>query len=710
MGAHGMAIAAEPNVGRGAPAWPPTPAAPLRRVRAAFLAERDRWALWTPALLGLGVGVYFALPVEPPRAAGALALAAAVVLVLLARRTAALPAAVAAAAVALGFAAVQLRAAQVAAPTLDRQIGPTQLEGRVERSSSLPEGRRLTLDRLQIRGVEPERTPHRVRVTLRGAAEPVPVGAWVRLPAVLNPPPQPAMPGAFDFARQAWFDRLGAVGYAVGRPQEIAAPADAGAAGWRVRVEALRQRLTDRIQTALPGPVGAVAAALMTGDRGAIPEDLTEAMRDSGLAHLLSISGLHIGLVWTLLFFAARAGLALAEPLALRRPIKKWAAAAALAGAFAYLLISGAEVPTQRAFLMTALVTLAILCDRSALSMRMVAWAAGAILLLTPEALLSASFQLSFAAVVALIAAYEALGPKLAGWRSNSGTGRRLALYLGGVALTTLVAGLATGPFGLYHFNRMVNYSLSANLVAVPLTSLWVMPFALLSFASMPFGLEAAPLAAMGWGVELVNAIAREVAGWPGAVAVAPAFPPATLALAALGGLWLCLWRGRWRWAGALALAGGFALGPVAPPDVLIDAEGKTFAVRRDDGALVVSARGRIGFDVETWLRRAGKTEPVRHDPAMRCDRLGCLAQVRGRTVAFVRDRQAMAEDCAAADILLTALWTPRRCAAELVVGGDRLAAAGGHAIWLDAAGARIESVAAARGERPWTRAAAPPQ
>jgi competence protein ComEC len=296
-----------------------------------------------------------------------------------------------------------------------------------------------------------------VRVTLRAASEALPVGSWVRLPAVLNPPPAPAMPGAFDFARQAWFDRLGGVGYAVGRPEAIAAPVGEDGAGWRLRVEGLRQRLNERIQAALPGPAGAVAAALMTGDRGAIPEELVEAMRDSGLAHLLSISGLHIGLVWTLLFFAVRAGLALAEPVALRWPVKKWAAAAALAGAFAYLLISGAEVPTQRAFLMTALVTLAILCDRSALSMRLVAWAAGAILLLTPEALLSASFQLSFAAVVALVAAYEVLAPRLARLRADSGTARRIGLYLAGVCLTTFVAGLATAPFGLFHFTRLVN-------------------------------------------------------------------------------------------------------------------------------------------------------------------------------------------------------------------------------------------------------------
>lgn len=702
-----MAIGAEAGDGRRLAAQLlRAPHAAAQAATAALLAERERWALWSPVLLGLGVALYFALPVEPAWWVGPCATAAGLGSVVLTWRASILPCIVALAAAALGFSAAQLRSALVAAPVLHKELGPVEVEGRVAESVTTPAGFRLTLDRLAIRDLEAARTPLRVRLTVRGGAEPAAVGSWVRVVALLNPPPEPAAPGAFDFARQAWFEGLGAVGYAVRRPEAIPPPAGAEPPGWRVRVEALRQAITARIHAALPGPTGAVAAALMTGDRGAIPEDLVEAMRDSGLAHLLSISGLHIGLVWTLLFVAVRFALALIEPLALRRPIKKWAAAAALLGAFGYLLISGAEVPTQRAFLMTSLVTLAILADRSALSMRLVAWAAGAILLVTPEALLSASFQLSFGAVIALIAAYESFGPRFARWRADAGPARRAALYLAGVALTTLVAGAATAPFGVYHFNRLVNYSLAANLLAVPLTSLWVMPCALLAFALMPLGVEGLGLTPMGWGVEAISAIARWVAGWPGAVALVPAFPPATLALAALGGLWLCLWRGAWRWWGAAAIAAGFALGPLSPPDALIDGEGKLFAVRRADGAMLLSARGRLGFDAETWLRRAGVASPTRDEDGLRCDRLGCVAQARGRKVLFVRDRRALAEDCGTAEVLLSAEWVPRRCA-RLVVDRDDLAAGGAHAIWLEPDGPRAESVAAARGRRPWTRAGA---
>ena len=213
------------------------------------------------------------------------------------------------------------------------------------------------------------------------------------------------------------------------------------------------------------------------GERGAIPADVLAAMRDSGLAHLLAISGLHVGLVAGILFFAARGGCALVPAVALRFPIKKWAAVVALIGAFGYLLLAGAPVPTQRAFVMVGLVLVAVLVDRRGISMRLVVWAAMFILLVRPESLLGASFQLSFAAVLALVAGYEALGPRLRVWYGESGAARRVLLYVGGVALTTVIAGLATAPFALFHFNRVVVYSLAANLVAVPLTALWVMPW-----------------------------------------------------------------------------------------------------------------------------------------------------------------------------------------------------------------------------------------
>ena len=260
--------------------------------------------------------------------------------------------------------------------------------------------------------------------------------------------------------------------------------------GLGVWLAELRQSITDRILTQLPGETGAVAAALMTGYQTAVPEPVMAAMRDSGLAHLLSISGLHIGLVAGLLFVGLRRALALIPPLALAHPIKKWAAGAALIGAFGYLLLSGAPVPTQRAFLMTGLMLVAVLLDRRAISMRSVAWAACAILLITPEALVGASLQMSFAAVVALVAAYEGTRDYRMRQRIGSGPLRRAGLYVAGIALTSVVATLATAPYSVFHFNRLALYGVVANVLAVPLTGLWVMPWAVAAFLLMPFGLE----------------------------------------------------------------------------------------------------------------------------------------------------------------------------------------------------------------------------
>ena len=302
------------------------------------------------------------------------------------------------------------------------------------------------------------------------------VGSRISVFVRLLPPGAPAVPGAYDFQCHAWFARIGAVGYAFGLSRQLKPMVSDSKESWTVWIATLGQQLVERIRTAIPGTSGTVAAAFKTGGSSAIPKELVEAMRVSGLAHLLAICGLHMSLVAATLFFGLRAFLAMSELLALQYPIKKWAAAVALAGAFGYLLLTGATILTQRAFLMTGLVLLAVLLDRTAIALRLVAWAAAAILLVTPESLLSASFQMSFATVVVLVAVYEH-GQRLVGDWAGGGWGRKIVPYLSGVGLTTLVAGLATGIFALYHFGRTAHFSLEVNLLVVPVTPFWIMPW-----------------------------------------------------------------------------------------------------------------------------------------------------------------------------------------------------------------------------------------
>ncbi|MDH5799106.1 MAG: ComEC/Rec2 family competence protein, partial [Paracoccaceae bacterium] len=610
-----------------------------------------------------------------------------------------------------------------AAPILEARTGAVTLRARALDVETFPDSVRVTFDRVQISNLGPEGTPERVRLRIKGDQPRIHPGDWVRARAILSPPAPPAAPGAFDFQRRAYFDRLGAVGFALGKV-EIYIAGDKATGGsplnafW-IGVADLRHEIITRITAAFPPEQNVrsgIAAALMTGERSAIPEDVLAAMRDSGLAHLLAISGLHVGLIAGILFFGVRAGLALVPRIALRYPIKKWAAGIACIGALAYALLAGATVPTQRAFLMIGLVLLAVVLDRRGLSMRMVAFAATVILLMRPESLLGASFQLSFAAVVALIAAYERFVE--AGFRRKGARTwvRRVGRYLGGVALTTLIAGAATAPFAAYHFNRVAYFGLVANLLAVPVTALWVMPWAIVSFVLMPFGWEGAALQVMGLGIALVAETAQTVGGWPGAVTRLPAGGGWALFLVSAGGLWLCLWQRRWRYGGVGAIAAGILVFALAqPPDVLIGADGKLMAVRTDGGNLAVSTVRTKAFERALWLRRQGLEEEEdavswaayfgASEPGFRCDGLGCIYQRHARRVALVHDGRALVEDCRTADVVIATVPVRATCPGpEVVIDWFDLWAKGAHALWIgDDGRLSVKTVAGERGHRPWT-------
>jgi competence protein ComEC len=311
---------------------------------------------------------------------------------------------------------------------------------------------------------------------------------------------------------------------------------------------------------------------------------------------------------------------------------------------------------------MAGLVFLAVLVDRSAISMRLVAWAAMVVLLIAPESLLGPSFQMSFAAVIALVATYETMRPKLIGWRGDGGFARRLWIYILGVGLTTLVAGLATAPFAIYHFNRVAAFGLAANLGAVPITALWIMPLSVLGYLLMPFGLEQFALAPMGWGIDAVMKIARVVAAWPGTAVQISALPVGALVLVSLGGLWLALWRTHLRWGGSLFVVIGIALGIAArAPDVLVAGDARGFAVNDPVAGLIFAGEKPPRFERETLLRRAGTTETatawtipphVTSDP-LACEASACIYRKGDKTVSLIRDPGAALEDCSRADVVV---------------------------------------------------------
>jgi competence protein ComEC len=689
------------------------------RLLALVAAEWDRWPLWLPVAMGAGVLAYFGLLSEPGPAWLWLPWPLLALALLLARRNplVAAPLALAGAA-ALGFAAAEWHAgAAPRAAELPRTA--TIVTGTVATVDLLPEGRRITLAAPRLGEGRPLERLIRIRLRAGDPARPAP-GDTVAVRALIRAPASPAYPGAFDFQRIAWFAGLAGSGFALN-------PATVTARGEAPLFASLRSRIEAQVNAALPGATGAVAAALLTGSQSAIPPEALAALRDSGLAHLLSVSGLHVAIVIGIGFVVLRALIAAIPWLALRLDSKGGAAVAGLVLGGGYTLLTGAGVPMVRSFAMAALATLAIVTGRRALSLRALALAAVLVLLANPVALLGPSFQMSFAAVLALVAAAEVMRAPSRALRGQGWWGRA-ALVVLAMATTSLVAGAATTPFGLHHFGRLQLYGVVANAVAVPLTSFLVMPAGMLALFLMPFGLEGWALAAMGWGVDAILWTGRIVASWPGAALAAPPIPAWGLVLFTLGLCWLCLWRLRWRWLGVPLMVTGVLSGFVTtPPDLLVANDGRLIALATPQGVFSERASGASRLTRESWLRSWGEDnasplprEGGAADGAILCTQLSCLLRPHPNgTVAILlrapppdapRTRRGPAPrppvraetGCGLAGVMISAEPIRGRCRETPAVDRFSVWRDGAHAIWLRHGGVTILSDRAARGDRPW--------
>jgi competence protein ComEC len=408
-------------------------------------------------------------------------------------------------------------------------------------------------------------------------------------------------------------------------------------------------------------------------------------------------------------FFVLRALLALIPGLASVRPIKKWAAAGALAAAFAYLLLSGAEVATQRSFIMTAIVLVGVMADRPALTLRTLALAAFGVLLIAPQAVVHPSFQMSFAATLALIAAYERGLPWMTAGADTS-LGARVALWGGreiiALILASLVAGLATTPYAAYHFHRLAPYGVLANLLAMPIVSIWVMPMGLLGLLAIPFGFDGALWRLMGDGIDWMVAVALFVAHLPGAVGRVAAFGTGPLLLVTAGLVLLCLLKTPLRWSGAVlvVVAGLWAI-RTPLPDILVAADGQAVAVRQADGRLAIRRAGRDAFAVREWLAADGD-ERLPADPKLgegfRCDPSGCIARLAdGRLVSQVIEPGAFEEDCERAAVIVTGREAAPGCKA-LTIDRNITRRSGALALRRSGDSFEITETKPAGQNRPW--------
>ena len=682
-------------------------------------AQTDRWRLWAPVVFGGGCAIYFALEGEPPLWPLLLAAAVAVGLWLVSRyrglsRRWTLPLLMLAC-LAGGLAVAKARALVVAGPIAPAMSEPTVIEGWVVDVDSRGErGARVVIAPVRVRGLAPEATPIRLRATVQG--DPPPPGAPVRLLAILNPPPAPAAPGAYDFGRNAWFEGLGGSAFALGETR----PADLADPPWRLAFEmtinAARFRLAQAIVARLEERTGGIAAAMTTGHETWITPEDTQVMRDSGLAHILSISGLHMAIVGGFVFFAVRLGVALIPWLALRVSGKKVAAWAGLIAVGTYLIISGAPPPAERAAITASIAFIAILLDRQAISMHALAVAAFAVLLLQPEAIVTPGFQMSFAATAALVALSEAWPPRT---REISAPwpivwAQRLSGWLLIALAASLVAGLATGPFAMQHFNRTAVYGLAANLLTAPVADFIMLPALALGAALEPLGLGAPFLWVAGVGVDLMLAIGGWVAALPGAVRTVASAPAAALPIAFLGVLFICLWRGRLRWLG-LPFAMAVLIWPRAPAPDLWIGDGGTNAAFRVGRTAVVVRPGVRQFAVDVWSRRRGLEAVERPGEGWTCARFGCgptapdaapIALWWGRRAPTAEQMAALCVSAPVVSVRAVVTSLPPQCDGRLVLDGLDQARGGAVELWRDGSGWRAQWTAEMRGDRPWSRPA----
>ena len=688
----------------------------FRSIGEYFAQEHDRWLLWTPVGVGIGIATYFALPFEPDLALLAVTPIFGVLVYLSRNHLAALIPAIFLFAFGLGFNTAQIDTRLSATPMLDRESNVLQLTGKLMLEEVMPDGMRLTLSHAEAGHISPERTPVKIRVKLNGKtlADIPPPGSVIRTWAQIGPYSDPVMPGANDFRWQSYFRQWGGLGWSTSDLEVVDAHSQNSLHdSIALMFERARLALAQHVYARLTGDVAAMTVARLNGQQTGISKPVIEAMRIAGLAHLLSTSGFHVTIMGILIYFPLRAFLALFPPIALRYPIKKWAAGGAIISTTFYTLLVGSQAATLRSLLMSVIAMLAIISDRKANALRLVILSAALAMLLAPDAMLGPSFQMSFAAVFALIASHQksfqwatAPGEKFLGdgWLSNS------LRHLLAISSTSLIATAATTPFAIYHFQTFSFYGFIANMLAIPLTSFWVMPCILMAYITAPFGLDGWFIDTAGAGIWVTIKIATTVASWPYSIFYLPAMPTYVLVMMVFGGLWLCIWRLRWRWLGLLPILIGIFYPLYTPqPDFMIAPDGRAWAARLNNGRLAVSNLDRDEFIYTQWQQRLGNVPLVdinelsSTDQQLRCDSMGCVYHHGAHVIAIPELQSAALEDCQKADLVIATDFDIRQCAAAHVIDEPALWHHGAHAIYFKGDDMRIEYVRERRGERPWS-------
>jgi len=603
----------------------------------------------------------------------------------------------------IGFMSAQWRTQSLNTPLLDKELAPLTIEATIDKIVALDGGKAKRVVLSDIKFVDDQADIPLSKIRLRSfhfKGDTWKTGDRITVRAKLRPPSGPVMPGGFDFRFKAYYEGLSTVGYTLGDATLVASShADSN------QIQHFRSNIASRLYQSMPPEVAGIAQALLTGERAGIKSEDTEALRIAGLAHLLAISGLHIGLVAGCMFFFVRLLLALIPGMALYHPIKKYAAVCAIITAFFYMILAGATVPTVRAFIMTSLVLLAVILDRSALNMRLVALAAMIVMLTTPEAVIGPSFVLSFAAVAALIVFYQGAGRE---WLTNARSFHPLwrpIYYVLGVVATTIIATLATAPFSVMFFNRFAVYSVIANIGAMPLMAFIVMPFGLVSTLLIPTVLDVYLWPVMAWGIAEITKIAHVVAGYDGADLYLPSFGVIDTIMIAAGFLWLLLWQGVLRWIGLVMVIAAFMIPHIAAtPKIMISdrmeaifivdkTRDKSYIIGKGSRYLRENWLGSLGIKPSVDILSYQDGDKIDHDLGQ-CDDFWCHLRVNDNHIGVVFNPAALRMACQTVDLVIAKFPVKRRdCRDTDIIDRFYIWRHGPTTISFDQQGYQIESV-----------------
>ena len=649
-------------------------------------AERGRFFLLLPVAMAAAILVYFVLPSEPPLWLGLLFLAfSGTALAAGWRHPYWRFAAFMMLAASLGFARAEWRTAAMP-PLVSIPDGVSSLSGFVARVEPLPSGARVLLRAPRI-----ERGPtlrREVRIKLKPGDALPQAGALIKCYALLFAPDRPAYPGGWDQGRDYYFANIAAVGVAL-TPLQLIRAAPRSRLG--DALQTLRAEISTAILQALPISTGSIAVTLLTGDEQIIPPQERRNFVLSGLAHILAVAGLHVGIVMGLVFFVARWALSRSTWMALHWPGKPIAAVLALAGGGGYALLTGAHLPILRSLVMASLVTLGVLIGRKAVSMRGLAIAAMVLMVARPESVLSASFQMSFSAVAALIAGYTAVHPVWSRCHSSRSAGGAALMLVAELVLTSLLAGGASMPFSAYQFQQIEPYWIPANLLAVPLTAFWIMPWGLLGLALLKLHLAWLAFRPMGWGIAVIVWVTQHIATWPNALMLVAPMPDTAILLFAAGLAWLCMWRARPRLAGVVLMVAGLVVALLArPPNALISADAKLIAIRSGKAVFLLEEPKASRFTLEQWQSVWGEHLLI---PAQ-CSKTACR-------IGRILYASAPVTDCLGATLLVSPVPQPG-CLGAQILDPALVQRQGAVAAWVNAYRVQLRTDRQEQGTRPW--------